>query len=189
MKDTDLHQNRVWTELHDFFLEQLDVFFFLGRNPMRILLDSEGSWMSEAAASLFGRESVSLEPIPGQAHWQTGLVEEAVRGLKATMAQLPAPTPEKMSEGYSPLQHALGRAPDLDGRFSHTRIRGISHSTSGTCGYETYGNNIKRMQDSEVNFLRWTYRKRVSRALNSKNSKALVFLPGIYVYCWRKDKR
>ena len=41
--------------------------------------------MSEAAAEFFGKESVMLEPIPGQAHWQTGLVEEAIRGLKTTM--------------------------------------------------------------------------------------------------------
>ena len=54
---------------------------------------------------------------------------------------------------------------------------------------ETYGNKIKRMQDSEVNFLRWTCQNRVSRALNSKNRKALIFLPGTYVYYWRKDKR
>ena len=66
-------------------------------NPKRIRLDSEESWMSEVAASFFGRESVSLEPIPGHAHWQTCTVEEAIRRLKATMAQLPAPTQEKMS--------------------------------------------------------------------------------------------
>ena len=53
---------------------------------------------------------------------------------------------------------------------------------------ETYGNNMKRMQDSEVNFFRWTYQNRVSGAFN-KNRKAQVFLPGTYVYCWRKDKR
>ena len=30
-------------------------------------------------------QSVLLELIPGQAHWQTGLVEEAIRRLEATM--------------------------------------------------------------------------------------------------------
>ena len=145
--------------------------------------------MSEAAASFFGRESVLLEPIPGQAHWHTGLVEEASRGLKATMAQLPPPTPEKMSEGT--LHHNTRWEVHQIWTAGSTlqKARHFPYGTSGTCGYETYGNNIKRMQDSEVNFLRWTYRKRVSRALNSKNSKAQVFLPGTYVYYWRKDKR
>ena len=46
---------------------------------------------------------------------------------------------------------------------------------------ETSGNNIKRMQDSEVNLLRWTFQNRVSRAWNSKNRKAKVFLRNIRV--------
>ena len=75
MKDTDLHRNPVWTELRDFYLEQWVCFF---GNPKRIRQDIEGSWMSEAAASFFGKESVLWEPIPGQTHWQTGLVEEAI---------------------------------------------------------------------------------------------------------------
>ena len=38
--------------------------------------------MSEAAATFSGKECVLLEPIPGRAHWQTGRVEEAIRGRK-----------------------------------------------------------------------------------------------------------
>ena len=82
MKDTDLHCNPVWTELRDFYLEQWVCYF---GTPQRVRVDSEGPWMPHAAAMFFGKESVLLEPIPGQAHWQTGLVEEAIRGLKATM--------------------------------------------------------------------------------------------------------
>ena len=157
---------------------------------MRIRLDSFGSWMSEAAASLFGRESVLLEPIPGQAHWQDcsrggGLV----RGLKATMAQLPAPTPEEMSEDALHYNTRWEEHQIWTAGSTLQNARHFQYSTSGTCGYETYGKNIKRMQDSEVNFLRWTYWKRVSRALNSKNRKAQVFPPGTDVYYWRKDKR
>ena len=82
MTNNDLRRNPVWTELRDFYLEQWVCYF--GKRK-RVRVDSEGSWMSEAAAAFFGKESVLLEPIPGQAHWQTGLVEEAIRGLKATM--------------------------------------------------------------------------------------------------------
>ena len=52
------------------------------------------SWMSEVAAVFFGKISVLLEPIPGQAHWQTGLVEEAIRGLKATMTAIALEHPD-----------------------------------------------------------------------------------------------
>ena len=99
-----------------------------------VLVDSEGSWMSEAAAVVFGKESVLLEPIPRQAHWQTGLVEEVIRGLKATMTATALENPDMGAHeclaravaasnsredvrGYSPLQHVLGRAQDLDGRL------------------------------------------------------------------------
>ena len=146
-----------------------------------------------------------MEPIPGQAHWQTGLVEEAIRGLKATMTATTLEHPDMVAHeclaravaasnsrkdvrGYSPLQHALGRAPDLDSRFYTPEYEALP-TVQAELVDETYGNNIKRMQDSEVNFLSWTYQNRVSRALNSKNRKAQIFLPGTYVYYWRKDKR
>ena len=60
MKDTVLHRNHVWTELYDFYLEQWVCYF---GNPTRVRVDSEGCWMSEAAAAFFGKESVLLEPI------------------------------------------------------------------------------------------------------------------------------
>ena len=82
MRDADLHRNPIWTELRDLYLEQWVCYF---GKPKRVRVDSEGSWMSGAAAVFFGKESVLLEPIPGQAHWQVDLVEEAIRGLKATM--------------------------------------------------------------------------------------------------------
>ena len=82
----------------------------------------------------------------------------------------------------------VGRAPDLDGRF-YTPEYETLFSVKAELVDETYGNNIKRMQDSKVNFLRWTYQNRVSRALNSKNRKGKVFPPGTYVYCWRKVER
>ena len=153
--------------------------------------------MSGAAAIFSGKESVVLEPIPGQAHWQ------AVRGLKATvtaMAQehpdmgareclattvwLP-PTPGKDVRGYSPLQHALGT--DLNGRFYTPEYEALP-TVQAELVDDTHGNNIKRMQDSEVNFFHWTHQKRVSRALNSKNRKAQIFLPWTYVYFGRKGQ-
>ena len=44
--------------------------------------------MSGAAAIFSGKESVVLEPIPGQAHWQ------AVRGLKATVTAMAQEHPD-----------------------------------------------------------------------------------------------
>ena len=174
-------------------------------NTQKVRVDSERSWMSEAAATFFGKESALLEPIPGQAHWQTGLVEEAVHGLWATMTATVMEHPDMGAHEclaravaascarenvrrYSPPHHALGRAPDLDGRFYSPEYESYP-AIQAELVDETYGNNIKRVQDSQVNFLRWTYQNRVSRALNSKDRKAHVFLPGTYVYYWHKDER
>ena len=81
MRDADLHRNPIWTEPREFYLEQWVCYF---GKPKRVRVDSEGYWMSEAVSVFSGKESVLLEPIPEQAHWQTGLVEEPIRGLKAT---------------------------------------------------------------------------------------------------------
>ena len=156
--------------------------------PKRVRVDSEGSWISEAAAVFLGKESVLLEPIPGQAHWQTGLVKEAIRGLKTTMTATALEHPDMGAHeclaravaasntredvrGYSPLLHAFGREPDLDGKF-YTPGYELLPTVQAELVDETYGNNIK-----------------MSRALNSKNRKAQVFLPGTHVYYWRKDKK
>ena len=160
--------------------------------------------MLDAAAVSFGKESVLLEPIPAQAHWQTGPVEDAIRGLQATMTatalehpdmeaheSLARPVAASNARGdvreHSPLQHAFGRA-DLDGRFYKPENESLP-TVQAELVDDTYGNNIKRMKVSEVNFLRWTYQNRVSRAPNSKNRKAQVFLPGTFVLLAHRDKR
>ena len=51
-------RNPVWTELRSFYLEQWVCCF----EEQKMRLDSEGSWMSVAAATFFGKESVLLDP-------------------------------------------------------------------------------------------------------------------------------
>ena len=96
----------------------------------------------------------------------------------------PHPTPEKT---YVDTHHC-NMPWEEHGRFYTPEYESLPTEQAELVD-ETYGNNIKRMQDSEVNFLRWTYQNRVSRALNSKNRKAQVFLPGTCVDHWRIDKR
>ena len=94
--------------------------------------------------------------------------------MKVSQEQWPPPTVREDVWGYSPLQHALGKEPDLDGRFYIPENETLP-SVQAELVDETYGNNIKQMQDSEVIFLRWTYQNRVSRVLNSKNRKHMCF--------------
>ena len=114
-------------------------------------------------------------------------MEEANRGLTATMTATALEHPNTGAHAClaravaASLQHALGRAPVLDGRF-HTQ----EYEALPTVQTELAERAMSA--DSEVNFLRWTYQNRVSRALNSKNRKAQVFSPGTYLHKWRKDK-
>ena len=165
MIDTDLHCNLVWTELRGVYLEQR-VYSF--GQPTRVRVDNEGSWMSKAAAVFFLKGSVLLEPLPTRT--LADRTEEATRGLKATT------TATEMEHPAMGAQECLARAvavsttrEDVRGthRYSthceehqtlHNRIRGTTQSTDRTGGQDLWQHNIKRMQDSVVNFLRWTYR-------------------------------
>ena len=169
----------------------------ISENQNKVRVDSEGS-----STALFDRESIVLETTLGQAHLQTGLVKEAMRGRKAKMTAAALEHPEigahkslaravaasnwrEEVRGHSPLQHAMEKAPDLDGRFYAAEYEALPN-VQGELVDETYGNNTKRMQDSDVNFVRWAYQNRRSRVLNSKNRKAQMFRPGTCVFDWRE---
>ena len=75
-----------------------------------------------------------LDIIPGEAHWKVGICEQAIQGTKTLMNKIAEDDPEvtaaealaeatrtfnsrELIRGYSPIQHALGRAPDATGRL------------------------------------------------------------------------
>ena len=159
--------------------------------------------MATEAAEYFCQQSCLLDPIPGQAHWQTSLVEEAIQATKSTMTALALEHPEVTPEealaratsagntredvrGYSPLQHALGRAPDIDGRFYDPDFDNLPTVEAERVDKE-FGESFARMQSAELNHLKWMYQRRVSRAENAKNRRAQLFVPGTYVCYWRLE--
>ena len=129
MKDTDLHRNLVWTELRDFYLEQL-----VWRGQRRI-------WDVRSGNNVLRQENC----LAG-AHWQTGLVE-AIRRLKATMTPTALEHPRygstRMSRKSSGRLQCQRRCPGMltnTSRFGkrtrsgrqilHIRVRGTTNSTS-----------------------------------------------------------
>ena len=86
----------------------------------------------------------------------TGLEHPDMEAHACLARAVAASNAREDTHSYSPLQRALGRRIDLDGIFY-------------TPEYEAPpGNNIKRMQDSGVNILRWAKQNPVSRALHLK---------------------
>ena len=96
--------------------------------PRTIRLDPAGSFRSGAFESFCDRHSIYHDVIPGEAHWQIGLAEQSIQGLKALMSKMCEADPTTTAEealslavsvfnqkeivrGFSPVQHVLGMAP------------------------------------------------------------------------------
>ena len=102
-------------------------------DPKCLRLDPAGAFRSQAVEDFCDRRHIYLDLIPGEAHWQIGVCEQAVQGIKDVMTRMCEDHPEDSAEdllsqavrtfnsrdvirGFSPIQHAFGRAPDATGR-------------------------------------------------------------------------
>ena len=102
--------------------------------PRTLRVDPAGALRSQGIVEFCDREHIFLDNVPADAHWQIGVCEQAVQGLKSVLNKLCEDDPELSPEtaltmavtvfnhrdqvrGFSPVQHALGRAPDVTGRF------------------------------------------------------------------------
>ena len=169
--------------------------------PAKLRVDPEGAWRARSLESYFETQHVELERIPAEAHWQLSHVERGIQAAKATMTKLaqddPSVTPrEALAEaikaanereivrGYTPAQHALGRAPDALGRFHEAGARqvpeGLCENPEGD-----FKRNFERMRLAEKAFVDWTYNERIVRAQNSRGRKVEIYAPGDLVYYWR----
>ncbi|CAK0836529.1 unnamed protein product [Prorocentrum cordatum] len=201
MVGQDRHRNPVWADLKSFYEERWLPYF---GKPQRVKVDPEGSWMSKQAAQYFDSDSIGYEPIPGQAHWHISLAEEAIQATKGTMDKLVTENPDMSTEealargtaagnsredvrGHSPLQHALGRAPDLDGHFFESDFDELPYVEAQRVDKE-YGENYMRMYAAEQEYLRQVYLRRLSRAEKAKNQLLKAVAPGMWVRYFHKEK-
>ncbi|CAK0839942.1 unnamed protein product, partial [Prorocentrum cordatum] len=200
MVGQDLHRNPVWADLKSFYEERWLPYF---GKPQRVKVDPEGSWMYKQAAQYFDSDSIGYEPSPGQAHWRISLAEEAIQATKGTMDKLVTENPDMSTEealarataarisregarGHSPLQRALGRAPDLDGHFFESDFDELPCVEAQRVDKE-YGENYMRMCAAEQEYLRQVHLRRLSRAENAKNQLLKAVAPGMWVRYFRKE--
>ena len=88
--------------------------------------------------------------------------------------------------GHSPLQHVMGRTPDVAGRFFST----VDPSCPELTCLEPRAmqqENWERMATAEKALIDWQCRQRISRATNSRHRQVLDFSAGDLVYIWRKQ--
>ena len=102
--------------------------------PRSLRLDPAGSFRSQELVDFCDREQVFLDVIPADAHWQIGVCEQAVQGVKEVMSKLCADDEQLSADdalsmavtvfnsrddvrGFTPMQHVFGRSPDSTDRL------------------------------------------------------------------------
>ncbi|CAE7735180.1 RE1, partial [Symbiodinium sp. CCMP2456] len=163
----------------------------------------EGS-RSQGIVDFCDREHIFLDNVPADAHWQIGVCEQAVQGLKSVLDKLCADDPDLSPEaalsmsvtvfnhrdqvrGFSPVQHALGKAPDVTGRFIDVP-HAVPDDRIIENASEEFRQSAKLRAEAEKAHAEWNARQRVSRALNSRSRKVQDFQPGDLVYFWRSQE-
>ena len=172
--------------------------------PDYVRYDGEGTWRSRQIDDMFSKLNVMLDPIPGDAHWHISPLERAIDWIKETLSRLSLEdqgrntsevvaqaiavwNQREMVRGFSPYQHALGQAPDLDGKFFDSEIQGLPVGLMDSPEGEFRRQSELRLKAEEI-FIRWQASERLSRALNSKGRPVPTYNPGDLVFYWRTIK-
>ena len=171
--------------------------------PQVLRLDPSGPFRSQAVESYCDRHQIYLDVIPGEAHHQTGVCEESVKGLKEVMTKLCLADPEVSSEealstgictfnqrehirGFSPAQHILGVNPDEVGRC----LPNTTHVPPGLLVENATGEfrrAVERRSTAEKAHSEWNAAQRLLRASNSRAKPVYDYKPGDLVYFWRSQ--
>ena len=172
-------------------------------NPQTLRLDPAGAFRSNEVERYCDIHGIYLDFIPGEAHWKLGTCEQAIQGTKELMTKLvlenPELTPEEalaeavrtfnvrdMTRGFSPIQHALGRAPDETGRCLQTLTGQAMDQLLPPSG-DDFQRTIEVRRQAEQAHAEWTAKQQISKALNSRGNRQYVYYPGDLVYYWRKQ--
>ena len=170
-------------------------------HPHTLRVDPDGSFRSHELNEFCDRSHIFLDLVASEAHWKIGICEQAIQGAKSIMTKLVTDDPDlspqealaeatrtfnnrELVRGYSPIQHALGRAPDELGRFFGSTV-GASPDFLVENPTGELQRNLARMKSAEEAFLDWTNNQQLQKAMLSKSRRRLNFLPGDLVFIWR----
>lgn len=192
-------KTRTWTDMRQVYEESWRM--MIG-NPHTVRVDPAGAWRSDAANQYFAERGIMLEPIPAEAHWQIGLVEGCIKTMKGIMTQLAQDFPETTTSellaqavwasnnqdnhgGFSPFQHALGKAPDEHGRMLETDDHKPIHPELMHDG--GFSDDVKIRTAAETAFLQEQAQRRLERASRIGPRASHQYVLGDLVYNWRKQ--
>ena len=172
--------------------------------PRTLRLDPAGCFRGEAVSGFCDRHSIYLDIIPADGHWQVGVCEQAVQGVKAVMSKLASDdedaTPETLLaqtihtfnardhvRGFSPVQHAFGRSPDITGRLIASPDQ-VPDELVVESACEDFERSARQRAEAEKAHAQWHAEQRISRALNSRAKPVFDYRPGDLIYFWRSQE-
>ncbi|CAE7216023.1 RE1 [Symbiodinium sp. CCMP2592] len=171
--------------------------------PRTLRLDPAGAFRSEAVVSFCERNGIFLDNIPADAHWQLGVCEQAVHGLKTVMTKLVDDDDDITAEGalttavqtfnsreqirgFSPMQHVFGQSPDTTGRIIGATDRVPEELITESATSDLQAAALRRAS-AEKALADWQASQRISRAMNSRTRPVFDYQPGELVYYWRSQ--
>ena len=172
--------------------------------PRALRLDPAGAFRSQGVVDFCDKEHILLDIVPADAHWQIGVCEQAIKGVKEVMTKMSdddeQASPENLLSmavsvfnqreqvrGFSPVQHAFGRSPDITGRLVSTCTE-VPDDLIVECATAEFEQSAKLRVAAEKAHAEWNAAQRISRAVNSKSRPRHVYQPGELVYFWRSQE-
>ena len=172
--------------------------------PRSLRLDPAGAFRSQQVVDFCDKEGIFLDNTPADAHWQIGVCEQAIKGVKEVMTKICMNLGEVDSGSalasavlafnardqvrrFSPLQHVFGRSPDSTDQFLSGPER-LPEEFVVESATEELQQTALRRAEAEKAHAEWHASQRISRALNSKPRPPFNFKPGDLVYFWRTQE-
>ena len=165
--------------------------------PGVIRTDPEGSFRGYNLNLWAQERGVELVHSPGEDHGQTGDVEAMIGKIKTDtrtylrdwdmdpflglLHMIHAHNTRDRVGGYAPCQWACGRFPTFDGRLFDSGLNVPYHCSEGVKNSEMQKNLQVRVRAEEI-YRKSSATSRINRAMNSKPTKTVVYLPGDMVY-------
>ena len=171
-----------------------EAWFQVFGRPDVLRLDPAGSFRGQQAEDFCDRHSVYLDVIAADAHWQIGVCENAIKGVKHVMERVCACDEQLTAEealalaievfnsreqvrGFTPIQHAFGRNPDVTGRLI-SRPEQIPEEALVENAHEDFARQAQMRADAEKALCDWQARQRISRAMHSRSRPQISYRPG-----------
>ena len=172
--------------------------------PRALRVDPAGCFRGEAMTDFCDRNGIYLDIIPADGHWQVGVCEQAVQGVKAVMHKLASDDEDATAEtllaqavhvfnardhvrGFSPVQHVFGRSPDITGRILADPHQ-VPDELIVESACEEFEKSARLRAEAEKAHAQWHTEQRISRALNSRTKQVHDYRPGDLIYFWRSQE-